>query len=74
MIRASICIICVLGLAAVLAVVATAVSRGWQREHRTSQSREMPPFERSHGTPSRLASASCSAGSSGLPRLIGLGL
>jgi hypothetical protein len=60
MARASICIICVTGLAAVLAVIATGISTGWQREHRTSQLREVRPFERGLSIPSRLASAQVS--------------
>jgi hypothetical protein len=56
-IRASIGIIFVLGLAAVLAVIATAISTQWQRDHRTSQSREVLPFERGLSIPSRLANA-----------------
>ena len=60
MARASICIICVIGLAAVLAVIATGISTSWQREHRTSQLREVRPFERGLNIPSRLASAQVS--------------
>jgi hypothetical protein len=56
-IRASIGIIFVLGLAAVLAVIATAISAQWQRDHRTSQSREVLPFEQGLSIPSRLANA-----------------
>jgi hypothetical protein len=56
-IRASIGIVCVLGLAAVLAVIATAITSQWQRDHRTSQSHEVHPFERGLSTPSRFASA-----------------
>ncbi len=60
MARASICIICVISLAAVLAVIATGISTGWQRERRTSQLREVHPFERGLSIPSRLASAQVS--------------
>jgi phage tail tape-measure protein len=37
--------------------IATGISTGWQREHRTSQLREVRPFERGLSIPSRLASA-----------------
>jgi hypothetical protein len=57
MVRASIFIICVIGLAAVLAVIATSISAGWQREHQTSQFRDVRPFERGLSIPSRLVSA-----------------
>jgi len=42
--RASMFVICVIGLAAVLAVIATGISAGWQREHQTSQLRDVRPF------------------------------
>jgi NADH:ubiquinone oxidoreductase subunit K len=57
MVRASIFVICVIGLAAVLAVIATGISAGWQREHQTSQLRDVRPFHPGLNTPSRLASA-----------------
>ena len=60
-IRALIGVVCVLGFAAVLAVIATAISTQWQREHGTSQLRELPSFERGLGTHSRLASAQVAA-------------
>ena len=47
--------------AAVLAVIATGISTQWQREHGTSQLRELPSFERGLGTHSRLASAQVAA-------------
>ena len=55
MTRTPICIIGILGLAAVLAVIATYISTAWQREEMRSQFREMP-FGRGLSTPSRLAS------------------
>ncbi len=37
MIRASICIVSITALAAVLAIIATGVTAQWQRAHRTTQ-------------------------------------
>jgi hypothetical protein len=61
MIRASIWTSWTIALAAVLAVIATGISTQWQREHGTSQLRELPSFERGLGTHSRLASAQVAA-------------
>ena len=61
MIRASIWTTWTIALAAVLAVIATGISTQWQREHGTSQLRELPSFERGLGTHSRLASAQVAA-------------
>ena len=57
MVRASIFVICVIGLAAVLAVIATDISAGWQREHQTSQLRDVRPSHPGLNTASRLAIA-----------------